>query len=162
MMHKEEIEHKKGDVEFIEGEFINIKQSSIRAVEGGHIELQQVCALSIDAEKADVTQGASVILRGNDITLNQGISAVTAGDNVSMNFSFSPMTISREQTMVNRSAVGIMASRNIKSESTSSLLVLASKIEGNVTTLLDWRSALAFGAVLGGTLGFVSLLFKRR
>ena len=36
------------------------------------------------------------------------------------------------------------------------------KIEGNITTLLDWRSALAFGAVLGGTLGFVSLLFRRR
>jgi len=162
MMHREKREHEKGDFEFVEGEFINIKQSTIRAVEGGHIELQQVGALSIDAERADVTQGASVILRGNDVNLNQSISAVTAGDNVSVNFSFSPVTISREQITVNRSAVGIMASRNIKSENTSSLLVLAHKFEGNITTLLDWRSALAFGAVFGGTLGFLSLLFKRK
>ncbi|MEW6162732.1 MAG: hypothetical protein AB1606_05415 [Nitrospirota bacterium] len=159
-MEKREIEKK--DIEFIEGEFVNIKQSTIRAVEGGHIELQQVGALSIDGEKLEVTQGASVILRGNDISLNQSMSAVTAGENVSINFSLSPMSISRGHTAVNRSAVGFLAARDVKSENTSALLVVANKVEGSVTTLLDWRSALALGAVFGGIWGFLSLFFKRR
>lgn len=162
MMHKEEKEIEKSDLKFIEGEFVSLKQCTVRAVEGGHIELQQVAALCIDAEKADVTQGASVILRGNDINLNQSISAVTAGENVTMNFSFSPMSISRDQAEFNRSAVGMMAARDIKSENTSSLLVIAHKIEGNITTLLDWRSAFALSAVLGGMWGLLSLLFRRR
>jgi hypothetical protein len=158
-MHREEgKEVEKSDLEFVEGEFVNIKQSTIRAVEGGHIELQQVGALSIDGEKVEVTQGASAILRGNDISINQSISAITAADNVSINFSFSPMSISREQTTVNRSAVGFMAGRDIKSEDTSAFLVLAKKIDGNVTTLLDWHSALALGAVFGGIWGLISLL----
>lgn len=162
MMHKEGMELEKSDIEFIEGEFVNIKQSTIRSVEGGHIELQQVGALSIDGEKVEITQGASGILRGGEITLNQSISAVTAADTVAVNFSLSPVTISREQISANRSAVGVMAARDIKSENTSAFLVVANKVEGNITTLLDWRSAAALGAVFGGLWGFFSLLLKRK
>jgi hypothetical protein len=161
-MKRKEKELEKSDLEFIEGEFINIKQSTIRSVEGGHLELQQVGALSIDGEKVEVTQGASGILRGHDISLNQSISGVTAADNVAINFSLSPLTISREQTTASRSAVGIMAAKEIKSENTSAFLVVSNKIEGNVTTLLDMRSAVALGAVVGGLWGFFSLLLKRR
>lgn len=160
-MKKEEREIEKSDLEFIEGEFINIKQSTIRSVEGGHIELQQVGALSIDGEKLEVTQGATVVLQGSDISLNQSISGVTAGENVSINYSLSPVSISKEHTMVNRSVVGLIAAKEIKSENTSALLIVANKVEGNVTTLLNWRSALALGATLGGLLGFLSLLKRR-
>ncbi len=162
MTNREKRELEKSDFEFIEGEFVNVKQSTVRAVEGGHIELQQVGALSIDGEKVEVTQGASVILKGNDISLNQSISAIIAADNVSVNFSFSPMSFSREQTTINRSAVGFMAAKDIRSENTSAFLVVANKIEGNVTTLLDWHSALALGAVFGGVWGFLSLLFRKK
>jgi hypothetical protein len=162
MIHKKEKELEKSDFEFIEGEFINIKQSTVRSVEGGHIELQQVGALSIDGEKVDVTQGACALLKGDDVNINQSISAVTAGESVSVNFSFTPMSISRQQASVNRSAVGIIAAKEIKSEDTSAFLVLSNKIDGNVTTLLDWRSALAFGAIFGGIWGFISLLSRKK
>ena len=162
MVYKNEKELEESNFEFIEGVFINIKQSTIRSVEGGHIELQQVGALSIDGEKVEVTQGASFILRGSNINLHQSISAITAADNVSVNFSFSPMSISREQILTSRSAVGFMASKKIISENTSAFFVVANNIEGSITTLLDWRSAIAFGAVFGGIWGFISLLFKRK
>jgi hypothetical protein len=161
-MKRKEKELEKSDLEFIEGEFINIKQSTIRSVEGGHLELQQVGALSIDGEKVEVTQGACGILRGRDINLNQSISGVTAADNVAINFSLSPLTISREQTTASRSAVGIMAAKEITSESTSAFLVVSNKIEGNITTLLDARSAVALGAVVGGLWGLFSLLLRRK
>ena len=161
MMHREK-ELEKTDVDFIEGEFINIKQSTIRAVEGGHIELQQVGALSIDGERIEATQAAAGILRGNDVSLNQCMSAVTAAETVTINFSFSPVSVSREQTSVNMSAVGFMGAKQIKAENTSAFLVVANKVEGNITTLLDWKSALAFGAVCGGLWAFVSLLMKRK
>jgi hypothetical protein len=161
-MKRKEKELEKSDLEFVEGEFINIKQSTIRSVEGGHLELQQVGALSIDGEKVEVTQGASGVLRGHDISLNQSISGVTAADNVAINFSLSPLTISREQTTASRSAVGVMAAKEIKSENTSAFLVVSNKIEGNITTLLDVRSAVALGAVVGGLWGFFSLLLKRK
>jgi hypothetical protein len=55
-----------------------------------------------------------------------------------------------------------MAAREIQSENTSAFLVVANKIEGNITTLLDWRSALALSSVIGGLLGLFSLLLKRK
>jgi hypothetical protein len=161
-MGKEATELEKSDIEFIEGEFITIKQSTVRSVEGGHIELQQVGAFSIDGERIEVTQGASGILKGADVSLNQSITAITAADDVSVNFSCSPVTISREQTTVTRSAVGIMAAREIKSDNTSAFLVVANKVEGNITTLLDWRSSLALGAIAGGLWGLFSVLFRRK
>jgi hypothetical protein len=162
MARKNEKIIEKSDIEFVEGEFVSIKQSTVRTVEGGHIELQQVGALSIDGERVEVTQGASGILRGNDVSLNQSISAFTAADNVSINFSCSPVSISSKQTTADRSAVGIMAAREIKSENTTAFLVVSNRIEGNITTILDWRSAFALGAVFGGLWGFFSLLLKRK
>ncbi len=149
------------DIGVIEAEFANIKQSSVRAVEGGHIEMQQVGALSIDGERVEVTQGAAGILRGNDVSLNQGISAVTVGNNTALNFSFSPMVISKGEAVANKSAVGVMAAMNIKTENSASVLMIANKVEGNVTTLFDWRGALALGAVFGGVWGLLSI-FRRR
>jgi hypothetical protein len=57
--------------------------------------------------------------------------------------------------------MGIVASKDVKMENSAALLVLANRVEGNVTTLLDSRSALAAGAVIGGILGLFALLRKR-
>jgi hypothetical protein len=159
-MVKKTLELTKGEAQVIEGEFINIKQSTVRAVEGGHVELQQVGALTIDGERIDATQGAACIIRGRELSLNQSISAVSIADEASLNFSFSPISMAKNNTDVNRSAVGIMVSKEIKSENSSSLIMIAKKVEGKVTTLLDWKSALAFGAVIGGILGLAKLLIK--
>lgn len=161
-MRNEETELEKSALEFIEGEFITIKQSTVRSVEGGHVDLQQVGAFSIDGEKIDATQSASGILKGNEVHLNQSISAVTAADSISLDYSFAPLTISRAQATSSHSAVGMMAAREIASDNTSAFLVIANRVEGNMTTLLDWRSALALGAVAGGIWGLFSLLFRRK
>ena len=149
------------DLEFIEAEFITIKQSSVRALEGGHVEAQQVGALSIDGERVEVTQGAAALVRGSEVNLNQSISLFTAGNSASLHSSCSPVTLARNGATVERSAVGIMGARTIKAEGASSLLMIANTIEGEVTTLLDWKSALALGAVIGGALGFLSLFSRR-
>lgn len=149
------------ELDFIEAEFVTIKQSSVRAVEGGHVEAQQIGALSIDGERIEVTQGAAAVIRGAEVNLNQSISLLTVGNSASVNSSFSPVVLSRDSATVDRSAAGIIGAREIKAENASTLLMIASRVEGEVTTLLDWKSALALGAVIGGALGFLSLFRKR-
>ncbi|HXX80002.1 MAG TPA: hypothetical protein VEI46_00505 [Thermodesulfovibrionales bacterium] len=149
------------DLECIEAEFVNIKQSSIRAVEGGHVELQQVGALSIDGERVEMTQSASAITHGDDVDINQSMSVIAVGNTISLNYSFSPLSLTRDSAAVNRSAVGIIGAREVHAEHTSAIMLIAKKVEGEVTTILDWRSALALGAVVGGALGFLSLFRKR-
>ncbi|MGD1075908.1 MAG: hypothetical protein ABR903_07510 [Thermodesulfovibrionales bacterium] len=149
------------DLEFIEAEFVTIKQSTVRAVEGGHVELQQVGALSVDGERVEMTQSASTLIRGEAVSLNQSMSVITVGNSTNLQYSFSALSLSKDLTSVNGSAVGIMGSRNLKVDHTSALVMIANNVEGEVTTLLDWRSALALGAVLGGVCGIISI-FRRR
>lgn len=149
------------DLELIEAEFVNIKHSTVRAIEGGHVDVQQVGALSIDGERVEITQSASAVIHGVDVYLNQGVSVITACNNANINYSFSPVSLSRGITNVNRSAVGIIGAMDVKAENTTSILMIANKVEGDVTTLLDWRSALAIGAVIGGAIGLLSI-FRRR
>ncbi len=54
-----------------------------------------------------------------------------------------------------------MAAMNIKTDNSASVLMIANRVEGNVTTLLDWKGALAIGAVFGGIWGLLSI-FRRR
>jgi len=157
-MTKEILEITKGNAQLVEGEFVNVKQSTVRSVEGGHVELQQVGALTIDGERIDVTQGAALLLRGRELNLNQSISSLSISEDTSINFSLSPVTMAKEKISVDKSVVGVMLSREIKTGNTSSLVMIAKNIEGIVTTLLDWRGALAVGAVLGGVWGLFKLL----
>ena len=160
-MDRKAVELINEEAQLVEGEFINVKQSKVRSIEGGHIELQQVGALTIDGEKIDVSQGAAVVLKGQELSLNKSISAVSFSDNISMNYSFSPISIAKDNMDIEKSAVGIMISKEIKAQNTSSLITIAKNIEGDVTTMMDWRSALAFGAALGGILGLVRLFTRK-
>ncbi len=161
MKVRDETDLQEKDLEIIEGEFVNISQSTVRNIEGGHIEMQQVGALSVDGERIEVTQGAALLVRGEDVGLNQSISGVTLGDTTSINFSFTPVAVSKHEMTVTRSAAGIVAAGRVKTDNSSALLVLANKVEGNLTTLFDWKSAMAVGAVAGGIWGLLSLLRRR-
>jgi hypothetical protein len=160
-MTRDETDIQEKDLEIIEGEFITITQSTVRNVEGGHVEMQQVGALSIDGERIEATQGAAVMVRGEDINLNQSISGITMADHTSINFSFAPVTLSKLDTNVNRSAAGVIAGRTIRADKSAALFVLARDVEGEITTLFDWKSAAAAGVVIGGLWGLFSL-FRRR
>ncbi len=149
------------NMSLVDAEFVNIRQSTVRSVEGGHIDMEQVGAMSIDGERIEISQGAACIIRGNDINLNQSISCITAGTNTGMGYSLSPVVLSGSEADIRDSAVGVVAAKNIKAENTKTLLMLAGSVEGNVQTILDWKSALSLGAIIGGVLGFFSLLKKR-
>lgn len=156
---KREIEDEALD--FVDAEFVTVKQSTVRAVEGGHVELHNVGALSIDGDRVEATQCASGIVNGAEVNLNQSMSIITAANNASLTSSFSSVVLSKEKAFVKKSAVGILGARDIKVDNVSSILMLANNVEGDVTTLLDWRSALALGAVIGGALGFISLFTRK-
>jgi len=160
-MDEKEQEISDRDLEIVEGEFVKISQSRVRSAEGGHIEMEQVCALSVDGEKIEVAQGAAALITGDDITMNQSFGMIVAGNDTKLNYSCIPVSLTKEKASLKKSAAGIIAAGNVKVENSAAFLVLAKNIEGNINTLFDWKSAAAFGAVLGGVWGMLTL-FRRR
>lgn len=160
-MVKNEKDLQEKELEIIEGEFINISQSSVRNVEGGRLEMQQVCALSIDGDRVESSQTAAFLMSGSDVKLNQSICIAAAGNDLSLNYSFSPLSVARETATLTRSAVGIVAAGTIECENSTALVMIANNVNGTITTVLDWKSTIAFGAVFGGIWGLLSLLRRR-
>ena len=101
------------------------------------------------------------MFRGNDVKLNQSIGVALADNNMSINHSFVPLSVAGNQITVNKSAACLIAAGNVKADNSSAILVLANKFEGNLTTILDWKSALAIGAVVGGIWGLFTVLKRR-
>ena len=160
-MDEKEQEISEKELEIIEGEFIKISQSSVRNVEGGHVEMEQVCALSVDGEKIEAVQTAVGMISGSDIAMNTGMSLIVAGNNTKLKYSCVPLSLTREKASVKKSAACIIAGNSVKVENSAAVLVLAKNIDGNINTLLDWKSAAALGGVLGGIWGLFTLLRKR-
>ncbi|MGC9044902.1 MAG: hypothetical protein ACP5JA_00530, partial [Thermodesulfovibrio sp.] len=67
----------------------------------------------------------------------------------------------RDEAEVKRSAAGIIIGSNVEVKNSASVILIGKNIQGNVTTLFDWKSALAITAVAGGIYGFLRLLLKR-
>jgi len=149
------------DVELLEGEFVRISGSSVRNVEAGRIEMEQVCALSVDGEKIESSQSAAVVISGRELAMNQSISIISAGNKTKLKNSLIQLSLTRENASIKKSAAGIIAAGTIHAENSSAFLLLANKVEGEVTTVLDWKSAAAFSAVLGGIWGLFMLLRRR-
>jgi hypothetical protein len=160
-MKKVEKKFQEKDLDIIEGEFIKISQSTVRNLEGAHIEMQQVGAISIDGEKIEASQCAALMVRGDNVNMHQGVSMISVSNNMSLNFSCTPLSISKCETTINNSATGIVAAGTVKSENSAAMFVIANKVEGNISTLFDWKSALAISAVLGGIFGMLSLIKRK-
>jgi hypothetical protein len=161
MMGEKEQDISESELGIIEGEFVKISQSSVRSIEGGHIEMEQVCALSVDGEKIEAAQAAVLMISGNDITMNQSAGLIVAGNNTELRYSSVPVSLTRGNATVIKSAAGIIAGGTVKADNSAAVLVLAKNIDGNMNTLFDWKSAAAFGAVLGGIWGIFTLLRRR-
>ena len=101
------------------------------------------------------------MISGNDVTMNQSMGLIVAGNNTKLKYSCVPLSLTRENASVKKSAAGIIAANTVKVENSAAVLVLAKNIDGNINTLLDWKSAAAFGGVLGGIWGLFTLLRRR-
>lgn len=159
-MEKSELEIEGRGLDIVEADIIKIRQSTIRAVEGSHVEVQQAAILTVDSERVEVTQGASLVMRGKKLSMNQSIGMLCTGESANLNLTFSPVTMSAGETTINKSGIGVIASKDIVANNTASLVMISKNVSGNVTTLLDWRSALTLGAIAGGLLGIFHLLRK--
>ncbi len=158
-MNEEKVEKRSLDI--AEGDVVNVIQSTVRAVDGDHVELQQVGALSIDGERINIDQGASCVIRASNINLNQCVSGITATETATIRSSLCPIVLSRKDVEVKDSATLLVAGNSVKTEGVKTLFVLAKEIDGDVKTLFDWRSALSFGAVIGGLMGLLALLRRK-
>jgi hypothetical protein len=134
------------------------------------ITVQQGGLAQAQAAAIDVHQGGIAIAEATDIAVSQGGIAIARGDRVSVEMGAAGLTIAGEarlsqgiaQTVIARDVsfeqglLGTVIAEHVTVRQPSFVgIVLANRVDGEVRALLDWRGALAAGAVIGLIVGIL-------
>lgn len=152
---------------------LTMTQGGITNANAQRIEVRQGGINQASASSIDIWQGGIAQAKATDIAVSQGGIAIARGERVSVEMGGVGLMVAREarlsqggaQTVLARDVhveqgiVGTVVANHVTVDRPSLVgLVLARNVHGEVRAILDWRGALAFGAVAGLLLG----LLRRR
>jgi hypothetical protein len=151
-----------GKVEIVQGGATNVEADTVSVHQGG--------LTNVNARLVDVRLGGIAYARADDIKVNMGGVALARADRVNVELGSLGVSFAREAHLtqgfarsvvaqdvrVDQGLVGTMVTGRATFDRPSGVLMLiAGRVDGPVKALLDWRSALAFGAAFGLLWGIV-------
>jgi hypothetical protein len=114
------------------------------------VDMAQSGAVSIDADEVHATGSRAIAIRGQEIQLAEGGAVVVLGSTAAFDEAITGLVVT-SSAHVSGGRVGVLLARHV---------------DGEVTTVLDTRSALGLGAMLGTVFGafvlLITLLTRRR
>lgn len=161
------------DAQMIQAQLVRMRQSSAADVTAYEVSMQQSAAGRMSADKATLQQSAAGFIKANHVSLNQASAGmVKAGEFLSQEGSTGFVRAEKASISgytgavvagsadIHHGMVGMVAGRDIHLEEARTVFLLARTVNGNVTTLMDKRSALIAG-LIGGLFAGLMLLLGR-
>ena len=133
----------------VRAETVHLEQSAAQRITADRVTIEGGGARTIQATQAEISQGGAVAVHAQQLEVQQGAVCFATGDFVSLTDSM----------------VGVVGGSRVAVKNSRALFVLARSVEGEVHTVFDRQTALAFGAAAGlvcGLLCFVRGLLARR
>jgi hypothetical protein len=130
-------------IDHLDVDQLEVSRVAIGGVRAGDVAARQAVVGGIAAGQASVEMGAVNGIAAREVTVQQGAVRAVLAQNVHV-----------EQAIVR----SVVANRVETGPTTAILVALARRIDGEAKVLLDWRGALALGAVLGAAYAAVRLL----
>ena len=141
----------------VEAESVTVAKGGIAAASAEDITVTQGGIGRAEADDIAVRMGAIGCARGERISVELGAIGVAIGSDVSVTQGFARTVLARN-VVVHQGGARTIVAGNVTLEGKSSTIILvARKVEGNVRTVLDGRGALAVGAGLALAAGLLRL-----
>jgi len=149
---------------------VEIYQGGADSVEGDTVTITQGGATTVTAGSVQIRQGGIAYAQADDIKVSMGGVALARADRVSVEMGGMGISFAREAHLtqgaarsviaqdvhVDQSLVGTALAGRVTFERPSGIfLLIAGRVEGPVQALLDWRGAIAFGAMFGLVAGLI-------
>ena len=167
------------DAQTVQAQLVRMRQSSAGEVTADEVSMQQSAAGRMSADKVTLQQSAAGFIKADHVSLNQASAGlVNTGEFLSQESSTGFVRAEKASisgytgAVVTGSAdiqnglVGMVAGRDVYLDEARTVFLLARTVNGNVTTLMDRRSALTAGLVGGLFAGLMLLLgrmlFRRK
>ena len=95
-----------------------------------------------------VDQGAIGAAQAEHVSIDRGALGAAMADRVEVSRGYARSILAR-QVQLDRAAARIVIAADVRANQSAAMFLIARKVDGNIRVLLDWRGALAFGAVAG-------------
>jgi hypothetical protein len=141
----------------VEAESVTVAKGGIAAASAEDITVTQGGIGRAEADDIAVRMGAIGFARGERISVELGAIGVAIGSDVSVTQGFARTVLARNAVVRQGGARTIVAGNVTLEGKSSTVILVARKVEGDVRTVLDWRGALAVGAGLAIAAGLLRL-----
>ena len=146
------------DVQFVQAELVRMHQASAENINADEVELQQSAAGNVKANHVSAHQSAMARVEAGEVLSQSSATGFIQAEKASLSgYTGAVLAGSAE---VHHGMAGFVAGREVHVQDARTVLLLGQNINGNVTTLMDSRSALIAGLV-GGLFSGLMLLLGR-
>jgi hypothetical protein len=156
-----------------ESQVSNISQTEVQTVQAETVRMHQASAETINANEIELEQSAAVHVQAGSVNIHQSaVVAVEAEDLLSQNSAIGFVesqqasvrgyigAVAAQNAQVHYSLAGVVVANDVHVENARTILMIGQNVTGNVTTVIDSRSALIAGLV-GGLFSGLMLLLGR-
>ena len=162
LVRADRVEISQGGAGSVEATTVSITQGGIGTADARTIDIRQGGIGRASGTDIAVSQGSIGFAQGERVSLEMGAIGAAIGDDVRVTQSMSGFVGARGEATVDQSLVSTLVADHVTIRQPSAvLLLIAHQVDGTVRPLLDWRGALAAGAVAGILLGLLRMGRRR-
>ena len=157
--------------ELDQSQVTNISQADVQSVQADLVRMHQASADTINADEVELQQSAAANVKANHVSAHQSaLARVEAGEVLSQSSALGFMQAENASVSgytgavlagsadIHHGMAGFVAGREVHVRDARTIILLGQNVTGDVTTLMDSRSALIAGLVGGLFAGLMLLL----
>jgi hypothetical protein len=135
-------------VQSVNAQNVNMSQAAAESITAENVMLERSAVADLNANHVKAEQSAIGELKASDVVADQSLIGYVQAERAGVS-GFTGAVIA-QSAEVRSSAAGIVIANDVKfEESSRTVLLISSNVQGNVTTLVDTRTALIGGLVAG-------------
>jgi hypothetical protein len=135
-------------VQSINAQQVNMNQSAAETVTAENVTLDKSAVADLNANHVQAEQSVIGELKASDVVADQSLIGYVQAEKAGVS-GFVGAVIGQSVDVRSSAAVAVIANDVKFEESARTVLLISSKVEGNVTTLVDTRTALIAGLTAG-------------
>ena len=142
----------------IQADIVSLKQSTVSQVSAADVTVSDSIVRQVTSQQVTVSDSLVGLAQANQFSAQE--SFVMAANAGSAALNGVAGTFTAESAVLTDSRVGVLVGREVTGQNLQSTVLIAGKVNGSVTTLIDTRTAALFGLIMGVSMGIVMSLWR--
>ncbi len=135
-------------VQSVNAQQVNMNQSAAESITAENVVLEKSAVADLNANQITADQSIIGDLRASEVVADQSLIGFVQAERAGVS-GFTGAVVAQSADVRSSASVAVIANDVKFQESARTVLLISSRVEGNVTTLVDTRTALIAGLTAG-------------